>query len=62
VARTEGVLAQTGVLLVEQLARVALRVWHRGYLLERGRVALEGESARLRADHRIQQIYMGIKP
>lgn len=53
--------ADRGVLLVEQLARVALSIAHRGYLLEGGRVALTGTSAELRADPRVQEIYMGIK-
>ena len=50
-----------GVLLVEQLARVALAVAHRGYLLERGRVALSGTSSELRANERVREIYMGVK-
>jgi branched-chain amino acid transport system ATP-binding protein len=50
-----------GVLLVEQLARIALTVADRGYLLERGTVALSGPSVELQADERVQEIYMGIK-
>jgi len=50
-----------GVLLVEQLARVALQIADRGYLLEGGRVVLEGTSAELQADDRVREIYMGIK-
>jgi branched-chain amino acid transport system ATP-binding protein len=50
-----------GVLLVEQLARIALTVADRGYLLERGSVALSGPSVELQADERVQEIYMGIK-
>jgi len=49
------------VLLVEQLARIALTVADRGYLLERGSVALSGPSVELQADERVQEIYMGIK-
>lgn len=49
------------VLLVEQLARVALLVSHRGYLLESGRVALAGTSAALQADDRVREIYMGVR-
>jgi branched-chain amino acid transport system ATP-binding protein len=52
---------ERGVLLVEQLARIALQVADRGYLLERGQVALEGPSVELQADRRVQEIYMGIK-
>jgi branched-chain amino acid transport system ATP-binding protein len=50
-----------GVLLVEQLARIALTVADRGYLLERGSVALSGPSVELQADERVQEIYMGIR-
>jgi branched-chain amino acid transport system ATP-binding protein len=49
------------VLLVEQLARVALTVADRGYLLERGTVVLSGESAELQGDARVQEIYMGVR-
>jgi branched-chain amino acid transport system ATP-binding protein len=50
-----------GVLLFEQLARVALQIADRGYLLEGGRVVLEGTSGELQADDRVREIYMGIK-
>jgi branched-chain amino acid transport system ATP-binding protein len=50
-----------GVLLVEQLARVALTVAHRGYLLEGGRVALSGTRAELQEDQRVREIYMGVR-
>ncbi|HEX6263052.1 MAG TPA: ABC transporter ATP-binding protein [Actinomycetota bacterium] len=49
------------VLLVEQLARVALQSSHRGYLLESGTVVLEGTSEDLQADDRVREIYMGVK-
>jgi branched-chain amino acid transport system ATP-binding protein len=52
---------ERGVLLVEQLARIALTVADRGYLLERGSVVLSGPSVELQADERVQEIYMGIK-
>ena len=49
------------VLLVEQLARIALQASHRGYLLESGRAVLAGTSADLQADDRVREIYMGVK-
>jgi len=49
------------VLLVEQLARIALQSSHRGYLLESGRVALVGTSEDLQADDRVREIYMGVR-
>jgi branched-chain amino acid transport system ATP-binding protein len=58
-----GGLAREGraVLLVEQLARVALEVADRGYLFESGRSVLAGTSAELRADDRVREIYMGVR-
>jgi branched-chain amino acid transport system ATP-binding protein len=50
-----------GVLLVEQLARVALQISHRGYLLESGRIVLQGTSADLQANDRVREIYMGVR-
>ncbi len=50
------------VLLVEQNARAALRVSDRAYLLETGRVTLEGSSAELAADGRVMQTYLGASP
>lgn len=58
-----GHLAQGGraILLVEQLARLALGVAGRGYLLERGRVALSGSSEELQGNDRVREIYMGVR-
>ena len=47
------------ILLVEQNARAALQVADRGYVLETGRVTLEGDSATLAADGRIVDMYLG---
>jgi branched-chain amino acid transport system ATP-binding protein len=49
----------TTVLLVEQNARSALRVARRGYVLENGRVVLEGTSEELLADREVQRAYLG---
>ncbi len=49
------------ILLVEQNARIALRVAERAYVLETGRIALSGKSCDLRRDPRVQQAYLGIK-
>jgi len=49
------------ILLVEQNARIALRVAERAYVLETGRIALSGESLELRRDPRVQQAYLGVK-
>jgi branched-chain amino acid transport system ATP-binding protein len=48
------------ILLVEQRVAEALESADRGYVLEAGRVTLEGTSETLRADDRIRQAYLGI--
>jgi len=57
-----GGLRDSGVstLLVEQNARAALRLADYGYVLENGRVVLEGPAAELAANPRITQSYLGI--
>jgi branched-chain amino acid transport system ATP-binding protein len=47
------------VLLVEQNAGVALAIADYGYILESGRVALEGAAADLRGRREVQQAYLG---
>jgi branched-chain amino acid transport system ATP-binding protein len=47
------------VLLVEQNARLALAVTGRAYVLERGRVVLEGPSRALEEDTRVREAYLG---
>jgi branched-chain amino acid transport system ATP-binding protein len=47
------------ILLVEQNARMALEIAQRAYVLERGRVALEGDAAALAQDPRVQAAYLG---
>ena len=53
---------QTGltILLVEQRVAEALQSADRGYVLEAGRVVLEGSSQSLRADDRVRQAYLGM--
>jgi branched-chain amino acid transport system ATP-binding protein len=47
------------ILLVEQNANLALQISHRGYVLETGRIILEGESAKLRDDPQVREAYLG---
>jgi len=47
------------VLLVEQNARAALKLAHRGYVLETGRITLSGSGAELAADRRVRDAYLG---
>jgi branched-chain amino acid transport system ATP-binding protein len=58
---TIGEINRSGVaiLLVEQNANYALEASTRGYVLETGRVALSGESAKLRDDPEVQRAYLG---
>lgn len=57
-------IARTGVtiLLVEQNARMALKLADRGYVLEVGRIVLADEAKRLLASPDIQTAYLGCAP
>ncbi|MCS6855363.1 MAG: ABC transporter ATP-binding protein [Elioraea sp.] len=48
------------VLLVEQNAAAALAIADRGYVLETGRVAHEGEARSLLRDPRLREAYLGV--
>jgi branched-chain amino acid transport system ATP-binding protein len=48
------------ILIVEQDVQAALERAHRGYVLETGHIALEGTAARLLADQRVRQAYLGV--
>jgi branched-chain amino acid transport system ATP-binding protein len=48
------------VLLVEQNAFGALSIADRGYVMETGRIVMEGPAAELVADPRIRETYLGI--
>ncbi len=52
--------AGTPLLLVEQNANEALRISHRGYVIETGRIAHTGAAAALRSDPRVKQAYLGV--
>ena len=47
------------IVIVEQSAAAALAVADYGYVLENGRVVLDGDRARLRAHGDIQEFYLG---
>jgi branched-chain amino acid transport system ATP-binding protein len=47
------------VLLVEQNAKAALAIADRGYVMEGGRIALEGRARELLADERVRRAYLG---
>lgn len=48
------------ILLVEQNAHKALEISHRGYVLETGRLVLEGEASDLLQNHQVRKAYLGI--
>lgn len=50
------------VMLVEQNARAALELAHRGYILERGRVVGQGTGAELLSDSTVRRAYLGYVP
>lgn len=49
----------TTILLVEQNARAALQIADYGYVLETGRIVLEGEAAKLLDDPKVTHAYLG---
>jgi branched-chain amino acid transport system ATP-binding protein len=51
--------AGTSILLVEQNAYMALSVAHRAYVLETGRLAVEGKASDLRNDPKVKAAYLG---
>ncbi len=53
--RAEG----TTILLVEQNANAALHHSDRAYVLETGRIVMEGDSKQLAADPRVKEAYLG---
>ncbi len=53
--------AGTTVLLVEQNASAALRLAHRGYVLENGHIALEGTGTELARHEGVRRSYLGIR-
>jgi branched-chain amino acid transport system ATP-binding protein len=50
------------ILLVEQNARAALKIAHRGYVLEVGRIALHDSAPALLANTDVQRAYLGSLP
>jgi branched-chain amino acid transport system ATP-binding protein len=47
------------VLLVEQNAAMALAICHRGYVMETGKIILQGTAAELSGNDRVRQAYLG---
>ncbi len=52
--------AGTTILLVDQMATLALAVGDRGYVIESGRIVHEGPAAALRGQSVVEQAYLGV--
>ena len=50
----------TTILLVEQNANMSLRMAHRGYVMENGRITLEGAAACLLNNEEVKRAYLGL--
>ena len=50
----------TTIFLVEQNAHMALKVAHRGYVMENGRITLEGAARDLLVNDEVKRAYLGI--
>ena len=50
----------TSMLLVEQNASVALAIAHTGYIMESGKVVIDGSAERLAADPDVREFYLGV--
>jgi branched-chain amino acid transport system ATP-binding protein len=50
---------KTTLLLVEQNARLALAIAHFGYIMENGRIVLEGNPAKLGGNEDVKEFYLG---
>lgn len=48
------------ILLVEQNVRLSLQITHRGYVLEQGKIVMEGKSADLLESQYINKAYLGV--
>ena len=51
---------KTTIFLVEQNANLALKVAHRGYVMENGRITLEDSARNLLANEEVRKAYLGI--
>jgi branched-chain amino acid transport system ATP-binding protein len=49
------------ILIVEQMAKQALEIAKRAYIIEHGRIVLEGDSAALSRNERVKQAFLGTR-
>jgi branched-chain amino acid transport system ATP-binding protein len=50
---------KVSILLVEQNARMALQIARHAYIMENGKVVLDGPAGKLREDRDVQEFYLG---
>ena len=50
----------TSVLLIEQNANMALSIAHYGYIMETGKVVMDGDPQKLLKDEDVQEFYLGL--
>ncbi len=50
----------TTIILVEQNANMALQIAHYGYVMENGKIVMEGEASDLRENPDVKEFYLGI--
>lgn len=51
---------RTTIFLVEQNANIALKIAHRGYVMENGRITLSDSASNLLANEEVKKAYLGI--
>jgi branched-chain amino acid transport system ATP-binding protein len=50
----------TTILLVEQNALVALQISDYGYIMENGKIVLDGQAEKLRENEDVKEFYLGL--
>ncbi|HOJ51392.1 MAG TPA: ABC transporter ATP-binding protein [Syntrophales bacterium] len=53
---------KTTIILVEQNANMALQIAHYGYVMENGRIVLEGSAQELKENPDVKEFYLGLAP
>ncbi len=51
----------TAVLLIEQNAHMALSIANHGYVMENGKMVMDGVAQKLQADEDVQEFYLGLR-
>ncbi|MDE2577525.1 MAG: ABC transporter ATP-binding protein [Hyphomicrobiales bacterium] len=60
IVRNLNTTSNVSFLLAEQNTNIALRYAHYGYILESGRIVLDGEAAALRENQDVKEFYLGV--